>query len=326
MDLIIADSQMQDLDYVIGYTADIEIGKEDNSFDISVPRTAFNDKFKIGNILYIPETEFGGIIGELRTETSTDTIHLCGYTWRGMLSKKIIEPDPGSMEKTVSGDLSDILSQITANQFGALFQVSGTPSGITLSDYKIIGYSTMLEALNLMFESVNAKLKVKYVQQQEKNSYIELSAVPVTDYSNEIEFSSDYQLDFTFHSIKNGVNHLIVINPETQNRLDLYTDSAGNISEDKTYTGINEIEEKLESSESDSEAFRQEGIEHLKEIMNRQSFSMNVESLNLDVDIGDIIGGRDYLTGLSLKKPIISKVLKIEDGQTSLEYEIEGED
>lgn len=326
MDLIVADAQLQDIEILKNYTADIEIGASDNSFDICIPRSDYAEHYAPGNVLYIPETEFGGIIGEIKTETSSDTMHLCGTTWRGMLGKKIIEPDSGSTEKTVSGDLSTIIQNLVSNQFGNLFHINTEPTGVVLSNYKIIGYSTMLEAFQLMLKSVDYKLKFIYSQQEGAGSFIELSAVPVEDYSNEIELSSDYQINFTFDSVSNGINHLIVINPETQERLDLFADENGNIGDSQSYFGEDEIEEKFESSESDANAFRQAGIDRLKEVMNRKTFSMDVESLNLDVDIGDIVGGRDYITGLSLKKPIVSKILKIENGKTSLEYEIEGEE
>ena len=39
---------------------------------------------------------------------------------------------------------------------------------------------------------------------------------------------------------------------------------------------------------------------------------MDVETLNMDVAIGDIIGGRDYLTGLYAKKPIVRKIYRVE--------------
>ena len=325
MDLISADSNMQDLEFIEDYSADIEIGKSDNSFDISIPSSNFNSNFQAGNVLYFPGTEFGGIIGEIKSETSADTIHLIGYTWRGMLSKKIIEPDSGTTEKSVSGDLNVILSQIIGDKFNQKIRVSTELSGTSLENYKIIGYSTMLEAFNLMLQSVNFKLKISYKQLSGTESYVEISAVPIEDYSNEIELSSDYQLNFTFDSVLNGVNHLILINPETNEKLDIYADENGNIVDTAFYTGLKEIEEKFESSESDQDSFKQAGIDHFKEVMNRKTFSMDVESLNLDVDIGDIIGGRDYISGLYIKKPIISKVLKIEDGKTSLEYEIEGE-
>ena len=122
------------------------------------------------------------------------------------------------------------------------------------------------------------------------------------------------------------MNHLVVLNPESQTKLDLYADSNGNISQTKSFTGIEEIEELYECNESDSAAFKQSGIEQFKTVMNRKSFSMDVERLDLDIDIGDIIGGRDYITGMSLKKPIKTKIYRIENNSISLEYGIEGED
>ena len=60
--------------------------------------------------------------------------------------------------------------------------------------------------------------------------------------------------------------------------------------------------------------------------MNSTSFEMDVESLGVDVEVGDIIGGRDYLTGMYAKKPIVKKIYRVEDGKTSLEYGIKGDD
>lgn len=326
MDLILANSNFEDIAFIIDFAADIEIGNSDNSFDITIPASDYNNNFKPGNVLYIPNSEFGGIIGEIKTESSSQIIHLIGYTWRGMLKYKLIAPDTNSSDKSVSGEVADVLTQIIGNKFGSRIIVNNEPTGVNLSDYKIIGYSTILEAINLMLSSVGMKLKISYKQEAGADSYVELAAVPISDYSQEIELSSDYQLNFSFDSVVNGVNHLVVVNPETSNKLDLYADSNGKIVETPFYSGIDEIEEKFESSESDEEAFRQAGIDRLKEVMNKKNFSMNVETLNLDIDIGDIIGGRDYITGFEIAKPIISKVLKIENGNTTLEYEIEGEE
>ena len=60
--------------------------------------------------------------------------------------------------------------------------------------------------------------------------------------------------------------------------------------------------------------------------MNSTSFSMDVESLGMEVEIGDIIGGRDYVTGMYAAKPIAKKIYKVSGGTASLEYEIEGDD
>lgn len=41
-------------------------------------------------MIYIPDTEYGGIIGDMKTITKQNAIKMTGDTWRGMLGKKII--------------------------------------------------------------------------------------------------------------------------------------------------------------------------------------------------------------------------------------------
>ena len=43
-----------------------------------------------GNLVYIPDTEYGGIIGKVLTSTTLDYVELKGYTWRGRLAYKAI--------------------------------------------------------------------------------------------------------------------------------------------------------------------------------------------------------------------------------------------
>ena len=60
--------------------------------------------------------------------------------------------------------------------------------------------------------------------------------------------------------------------------------------------------------------------------MNHTEFSMDVASLDIDVEIGDIVGGRDYITGMYAAKPVETKIYHVENGIESIEYELEGED
>ena len=325
MELILTDHELNDIEFFDNCDADFSLGNGDNTFEIKISRSSWNQNYDIGAAVYIPNTEFGGFIGEIKSQTSLDTVSLLGRTWRGMMQKKIILPDNGSTIKTVSGDIASILIQLINPAFSNVIRASEILTGKTVS-HEIIGYSTLLDAIELMLEEYGYKLLLKFKQQNNAAGYIEASAVPITDYSSEIELSNDNQIDFIFDTVKNGVNHLVVLNPESQTKLDLYADSNGNISQTKSFTGIEEIEELYECNESDSAAFKQSGIEQFKTVMNRKSFSMDVESLDLDIDIGDIIGGRDYITGMSLKKPIKTKIYRIENNSISLEYGIEGED
>ena len=52
--------------------------------------------------------------------------------------------------------------------------------------------------------------------------------------------------------------------------------------------------------------------------MGRKVMAMSVQ--DVDVQIGDIIGGRDY------EKPVVQKIVKIEQGNLSIEYKVEGEE
>lgn len=149
------------------------------------------------------------------------------------------------------------------------------------------------------------------------------------DYSDAKELSQDSRLNFVFDEMKNGVNHLICLGKgELQDRqvIDLYVGLNGSIGTTQYYTGIKEVTDTYEDTSSESDELGEKGREKLRELMNKTSFSMDVESLGIEVEIGDIVGGRDYVTGMYAAKPIAKKIYKVEGGKTSLEYEIEGDD
>ena len=81
-----------------------------------------------------------------------------------------------------------------------------------------------------------------------------------------------------------------------------------------------------EDTSSEADELKEKGTEKLRELMNGSSFAMDVATLDIDVEIGDIVGGRDYITGIYAKKPVSKKVYRIEGGEASMEYGIEGED
>ena len=47
------------------------------------------------------------------------------------------------------------------------------------------------------------------------------------------------------------------------------------------------------------------------------------EGSDIDVDIGDVVGGHDYITGIDVKVTVTKKVLKITGGVSSVEYGLE---
>lgn len=328
--LILADQNLRDIKPVMDAEIDIAIGSDENDYEIKIRRDRWDERYVYGNIFYIKNTEFGGIIGRKKINTAEDTISLYGRTWRGKLDKKIIRPPDGQDYRKVSGELNTVLNTLVTEQFNDYFVVSQNDTGVSVTNYQFDRYCALLSGITKMLKSVGHKLHIEYIQQERgQPGYVELSAVPIVDYSERIELSQDSRLNFTFNETKNGVNHLICLGKgELQERqvVDLYVGKSGSIGKTQYYTGIQEVAETYEDTSSESDELEEKGREKLQELMNSTSFSMDVESLGMEVEIGDIIGGRDYVTGMYAAKPIAKKIYKVSDGKSSLEYEIEGDD
>ena len=327
--LILADQNLRDICPVMDAGIDIATGEE-NNYEIKVRRDKWRSEYTFGNAFYIKDTEYGGIIGEVNTNTAEDTISLLGMTWRGMLDKKIICPPAGQDYRKVSGELNLVLNDLVSEYFDDYFVVLQVDTGMSVTNYQFDRYCTLLAGINKMLKSVGYRLQIRYMQQERgQPGYVELSSVQIVDYSEQIELSQDSQLNFTFKNVKNGVNHLICLGKgELQERqvIDLYVQADGSIGSEPYYTGIREIAATYEDTSSETDELEEKGREKLLELMNSTSFEMDVESLGVDVEVGDIIGGRDYLTGMYAKKPIVKKIYRVEDSKTSLEYGIKGDD
>ena len=329
MELILADENLKDIERIQDADADIDIGGN-NDMEIKVPRGSWRPEMNFSKVIYIPGTEYGGIVRILKTDTTLDYIALGGRTWRGKLEKKIIVPPAGQDYKKVSGELNQVLAGLIEGQFGTYFVVSQEDTGVTVNNYQFERYCTTLFGIEKMLKSVGHRLQIKYVQMEKGvPGYVELGAVPIKDYSDEIELSQDSRLNFTFEDNRDGINHLVCLGKgELQDRqvIDLYVQKNGSIGTTPYYTGIDENAEVYEDTSSEAAELQEKGVEKLRELMNKTTFNMDVESLGIEVAIGDIVGGRDYLTGMYAKKPIKQKVYTIQGGESSIEYSIEGDD
>ena len=328
MELILADEFLRDKRRLVDVEIDVDIGKE-NDFELSIGRGQYSKTVWYGSIVYVPGTEYGGVIGEIDTDTTMDAIKYYGRTWRGMLDKKIIRPPSGQDYRIVSGELNSILRMLIKENFSTIFSVSEENTGKTVTNYQFERYTTLLSGIKKMLETKGYRLQIKYVQQEREPGYVQLAAVPIVDHSATIELSQDDQLNFSFSDKRNGVNHLICLGKgELKDRtvIDLYVGKNGQIGKTQYYTGADEVAEVYDNNNAEAEELEERGVEKLKELANSTTFEMDVSTLNVSVEIGDIVGGRDYLTGLYAKKPITGKVWRISDGKESLEYSIEGDE
>ena len=61
--LNLADQNFRDIRPVMGAEIDMAIGSDENDYEIKIRRDQWDDRYKYGNVFYINDTEFGGIIG-----------------------------------------------------------------------------------------------------------------------------------------------------------------------------------------------------------------------------------------------------------------------
>lgn len=301
----------------------------DRTFSVQIARSNWYEELTFSSLIYILGTEYGGIIGEVLTDTTLDYVELKGLTWRGRLAKKIIQPPAGSDYKTVSGELHAVMRELIEPEFGGLFVISQEDTGVSVSNYQFVRYCTLLDGVTKMLKSKGYRLQLTFRREQGEPGYLFIEAVPIVDYSNRIELSRDSRLNYTMDDKRDGVNHLIVTGKgelQDRNVLHLYVQKNGSIGKSQYYTGLQEIAEVYENTSTETDELEETSREKLQELMNKKTFKMDVAALGIDANIGDIVGGRDYLTGLYMAKPVENITYELIGDVESKTYKLEGED
>ena len=320
--MILATNDGQEI-CTVDYDFDVDLGGT-NDFQISLTYASWNEDIKIGDRIYIPGTEFGGIIKNISSATNTGNIFLKGFTWRGYLGKRIIIPPSGSDYYVANGELNTIIGTLVSIPG---FVVSTESTGITVSNYQFNRYVTVLEGLEAMLRTVGFRLDLRYVQTQ-SGGYVSVSAVKAGLFGDSVEYSQDSMIDFSSTDDQMGVNHLICLGVgELKDRtvVHLYADRNGNISQTKTIGGIDEIVETFENSGAETATLIETGTSKLQEKISKKSFSPSIKKVETELHIGDIVTGQDYITGNKVTKPIIQKIVKRSNGVISIDYKIEGQ-
>ena len=327
-DIILADSDGRELGAILDSNITVDTNGE-YEFSVQIARSNWYPELTFSSYVYITDTEYGGIIGEVLTDTTLDYVELKGITWRGRLQYKVIEPSAGSDYKTVSGELNQVMKTLIEPEFDGLFRVSSEDTGISVKNFQFDRYCTLLEGLTKMLKSVGYRLQIRLIKEQDEPCYILIEAVPIIDYSAQIELSQDSRMNFTMDDKQNGVNHLVVTGKgemQERNIFHLYVQKDGSIGKTQYYKGLNEISAVYENTSTETAELENTSAEQLQKLMNKKTFQMDVAKLGIEVGIGDIVGGRDYLTGMYMSKPIENIIYEITNDVESITYKLEGED
>ena len=102
----------------------------------------------------------------------------------------------------------------------------------------------------------------------------------------------------------------------------LYANEDREISQTQTFTGEKEIQAVYDyPNAEDATSLVRDGTKKLTELISTDEMEVSIEEgSDIDVDIGDVVGGHDYITGIDVKVTVTKKVLKIIGGVSSVEY------
>lgn len=319
----------EEVDYIEpGGSMDMDLG-DTNDFEIRLPQGIWTkEKYWYENRIFIPGTEYGGIINDLEVITSSGEIVLRGKTWRGMLQEKIVEPPSGQDHLVVSGDLNTILTTLVGKRFDGLIVVSQSLSGVAVTNWQVDRYVTLYDAIIKLLNSYGHRLQIRYIEPEDLTyGHVELQAVPIKDYSDELEYSREGKVSFDIRDYRGGINHLVCVG-EGQNEerlvLHLYVQSDGSIGKKQSYFGLREKAALYNYASADQQRLEEGGIKRLKELQNYKSIKVDAD--DMDLEIGDIVGGFEEITGTRLQKPVTRKIIKVKEGITTIEYKVKGDD
>lgn len=173
MDLIYTNTKKEDVGVFLDFALDLAFGSDENDFELTVIQE--NHVAEAGCFIYIQDTEYGGLIDAVTSDTGTKEVTYSGRTWHGLLNSKIIECtdnldfpfdypiDYGGTHLIVSGDANTILSDlITQMGLTSLFTVDPNASGITVKRYTFARYCPGYDGIAKMLASVGAKLHIEH--------------------------------------------------------------------------------------------------------------------------------------------------------------------
>lgn len=319
MDLIYTNGKREDIGVLKDYSLDLAYGVDENDFECKV--STENHRCEASYFLYIEGTEYGGIIDNIKVDTEGEEITYSGRTWHGIMESKIIEPDAGEGYFVVTGEGNAVLASLVERMgLSELFRVSEADSGVKVKSYKMNRYIGGYTGIRKMLKASGAKLNMKF-----KKGMVELSAMPLVDYSKDEQFDTD-QIGFVITKRSHPINHVICLGKgELAERevIHLYADESGNIVDSQVFFGLSEITEVYDYANAEStEELVEGGTEIIRASWNADEVSADFDSEDTVYDVGDFVGAKERITGVEVAVDITKKIVTTNGIEINIRYEV----
>lgn len=314
--IIIADAEGKDVAYTDSCSLDLAFGSDENDFELEIPDSA--PRMGPGWRFYIDGTEYGGIVDGTSTKIDRrgKTLAYTGRTWQGILAKKILCPDAGEDYLHASGDANDAIRDVVGRTgLSDVFSVAQGASGITVdSDYE--RFCTAYHGLRKVLAASGAKLVIRRA-----SGATELSAAPIASSASTMDSDA---CEFEISRNSRPCNHLVCAGQgELSQRVvvHLYADEDGQVSRTQTLFGADEVAELYDYSNATESELVEKGTEELESRQSQGTVETTLRE-GLEKDVGDIVTGRDNDFGITVTATVTKKIVKLERGVLSVDYEI----
>lgn len=91
------------------------------------------------------------------------------------------------------------------------------------------------------------------------------------------------------------------------------------------YTAIDLVEQYYENTSSETlQDLEKEGRKKLLDLMNYKQLRISVS--DMDLELGDVVGGRERITGIYMTSPVVRKIVTVSGkGRVKIDYKLKGE-
>ena len=320
-DVILADGKLTPHASVSQVTLDWACGTDENDFELTIDDPDAPE-IERGWYFWLDGSDVGGRIVDRRVSVAggTSTTTWIGQSWTGMLAAKILQPDANQDYLTVSGKLPDILKNLLKRiGLDTVFTVDSSDAS-TLSNWMFQNprYVDAYTGLRTLLASCGRRLDFKA-----SGNKILLGIVPVQTIANTID--SDL-VDFKAETNRRAVNHLIGLgSQELKNRLvvDCFADAKGEVSDKRTFSGVDEVCAIYDYSNADSATLKSETKKHLQELQTGGSVEVTLpDEVGDGLRVDDKIVATDQASGVNVTAVVTKRIVKIDSGILTSTFEV----
>lgn len=328
MDIVYADSSFNPQGLCQKGSLDVAWGVENDENELSLTmsltmakKLAGANTIPYGSFIFVPETEWGGIVDAKEVDTTADPneITFSGRSWHGIMSHSIIKPDSGVAYYTVSGTANDIVATLISRQgLGDIFVASDEDSP-TVSSFQFARYTDLYSGLRKLAASIGCRVEIV-------KSFRGKCVVGIREVDSLSEQVDNNYTVFKMKRDNRPINHLVCLGGGTladRTVIDLYADESGAVSQTQTLFGIDEVAEVYDySSVEDDDELLEQGTEKLEDYQTSSTINIDIDD-GATLSIGDTITAKSTEVNLSVEQSITKVMVAIdEEGFCEVSYKV----